>query len=150
MAKSGNRKKILNPKSGRMVYVDGVVGKKLLAKAHKKVKRSILNTSYYQISSSDISNWMDDKVPKSYWEKKWISWTTKEKRKIKPLVKYLLQKAYKENALFKAPNPPGSIPANKYEFGIDFKFTDTELLAVKGGDPAITKKFIKYFGFKSP
>ena len=158
MPKSENRKKILNSKTGRMVYIDGVVGKKLLAEAHKltkKTKPHIKKTSSspitktYQISGAKISNWMDNKVPKSYWDKKWIMWTTKERRKINPLIKYLIDKGYGENALYKAPNPPGNHPENTYQFGVDFVFTNTELLAIKHTDTNVTKKFIKYFGFEN-
>jgi len=148
MTKSGNRKKILNSKTGRMVYIDGDIGKKLLAKAHKSVKKTITPTISYQISGAKISNWMDNKVPKSYWNKKWVLWTSKERRHITSLINYLVTKAYDENSLYKSTNPPGSRPAHTYQFGINFIFTNTELFNLKNTDKNITKKFIKYFGFK--
>ena len=156
MTKSGNRKKILNSKTGRMVYIDGVIGKKILAEAHKpnkQTRRHIKKTSSpsikYQISGAKISNWMDNKVPKSYWDKKWIMWTTKERRKINPLIKYIIDKGYGEDSLYKSPNPSGNHPENTYQFGEDFVFTNTELLTVKHADSNVTKKFIKYFGFEN-
>jgi len=141
-----------------MVYADGDIGKKLLAKVHKPVTRtkqrnkkpnSQVLTKTYQVSAAKISNWMDNKVPKSYWDKKWVMWTPKERRIIDPLVQYLIQKGYGNNELYKALNPPESHPSHTYDFGVDFTFTNTELLAIKGSDSDITRKFIKYFGFET-